>query len=151
MLECVKLERDSQGPLIPICKGIKFDKILIPVLSTAPQFSKIKALTTITDAFLPSTHQVPAPVPGFYVNEIGRQFSPNSGSHLPCICTCWTCLDKNTHFNESGFTVISSLEALLMSIHSPTILEAYFIYSSPSFNLNISSLASLSPLTRFLF
>ena len=108
MLECVKLEWDSQGPLFPNCKGIKFDKILIPVLFTAPQFSKIKALTTITDAFLPSTHQVPAPVPSFYVNEIGRQFSPNSGSHLPCICTCWTCLDKNTHFIESGFTVISS-------------------------------------------
>lgn len=136
MLECVKLERDSHGPLFPVCKGIKLDKILIPIFFTAPQFSKIKALTTITDAFLSSTHQVPALVPSFYVNEIGRQFSPNSRSHLPCICTCWTGLDKNTHFDESGFTVISSLEALLMSIHSPTILEAYFIYSPPSFNLN---------------
>lgn len=80
MLECVKLERDSHGPLFPICKGIKLDKILIPILFTAPQFSKIKALTTITDTFLPSTHQVPAPVPSFYVNEISRQFSPNSHS-----------------------------------------------------------------------
>ena len=55
---------------------------------------------------------------------------------LPCICTCWTWLDKNTHFDESGFTVISSLEALLMSTHSPTILEVYFMYSPPSFSLD---------------
>lgn len=78
----MKPGKDSTGPLFPYLWKDKVGQDPSPYSFHGPSVSQIKALITITIALLSSINQVPGPVPSFYVNEIGRQFSPNSPACL---------------------------------------------------------------------
>lgn len=149
---CVwNVEGTHLGLCVPICKEIRLDDTPIPIFFSFPNQSTYKRLQLPS---FPALIAYQVLLPAFmWMRSVGNS---HPILHLLCACTHWMWLD--THYSDTGLTVISwSLawsggcrEALLVPIHSPTLLKDYFTSSPPSFTFTTSFLSSLSPLTLHL-